>query len=473
MPTRPRQHGFTIIELLVTMTILGLMLFLVNKLFNDTSRAVTTSVQVSKTVAQSRSINEQLSNDVDAMLGPGLSNNGGYIVIIQQKLEDVAMLDPQTLAEVTVDELRTDQLVFIRDASGLKSMTPQNTASYRTSLKGMAGDRAKVWYGHAQRTRPDGTVRGTTAEFQLGGASAELDRIGSNFILGRQALLFNPTDMSLAAPATVSANQTAYARAANYYYGATVFGTGFTGARAYLGLSDVTPLAYGPTSDTNSLLYQIADAATAADHNTNYLATAYPVAANRLHVNPAPDLDTTGYASWAIAQTHPILAQSCSEIMVDFAADLNGDGQIDTAFGGQGAAGSPIWWYDGLKQTNLTDGTAAGTIGWTSQATVPQPWINIDTNTKAFIFRVDDDTAFGGTVGTAGSAHSYWPYMIRIRYRLHDTRGRLTSNYAAALSDGLDNDGDGNPDANGGGTDNDEDRISGRWFERIITVPRP
>ena len=83
-----------------------------------------------------------------------------------------------------------------------------------------------------------------------------------------------------------------------------------------------------------------------------------------------------------------------------------------------------------------------------------------------FIFRVDDDTAHPGPVGTAIN-NSSWPYLIRIRYRLHDTRGRLESNYRDAIRDGIDNDGDGTTD------EADEERISGRWFERIISVPRP
>ena len=86
---------------------------------------------------------------------------------------------------------------------------------------------------------------------------------------------------------------------------------------------------------------------------------------------------------------------------------------------------------------------------------------------KIFVFRVNDDTAFS----SAGNPVSTWPYLIRIRYRLHDTRGRMTSNYRAALTDGIDNDGDGAIDA--ADAQNDEDKISGRWFERIITVNRP
>lgn len=462
MPNRPRQHGFTIVELLVTMTILGLMLFLVNQLFNDTSRAVTTSVQVSKTVAASRSINEQLTIDAAAMIGPDsdLNNEGGYIVIIQERLPDVAMLNPQTLGEVPNPvDLRIDQILFIRDAEGLKSMTPSGPNSYGTDIVGEAGDRAKVWYGHGQRVLANGQRRTLTlANAQLGGANAQLDRVGSDFILCRQAMLFNPSSLD-------TTNDTYTDTALNF---STVRNPG-TGApvppRSYCGLTDVT------VQDYRDLLTVLTDG---TNDDNQYRNTAYYALNDRLSVNPSPSVDDTDYASWAIAQGHPILAPNCSEMIIDFAADLDGDGQIDTAFGGQGGANAPVWWYDGIEQPFM--GSAANNGTWEAQAGLVQPQIVDNANFQQFIFRVNDDVSFddaGGTVGSAGTAHSYWPYLIRIRYRLHDTRGRLTSNYADALRDGLDNDGDGNPDVNGGGTDVDEDRISGRWFERIIRVPRP
>lgn len=472
MPKRQRQHGFTIVELIVTMTILGLMLFLVNQLFNDTSVAVSTSVQTSKAIATNRSINEQLSADTDAMVGPGLTEDGGYIVIIQQRIANAEMLDPQTLTKVTIDELRTDQLLFIRDGEGLKSMTPASASGYGTNFVGQPGDRAKVWYGHALRTLPNGQPRaggGTT----LGGANAKIDSVGSNFILGRQAMLFNPTNV--ATGDKLSDATTGFTYAVEGYYGSGVNGaTGYTGGSfAYKGLSDITFQNYGPSTTTGTLLNEltnaVADAPGSTNDNGDYLSTAYPNADNRLRVNTAPSPDDTDFAAWAIAQGHPILAQGCSEIIIDFAADLNGNGRIDREFGGGTTdTGGAIYWYDGFQQPNLGDATNGGT--WVTQTGIAQPQVVDTASTQYFIFRVEDITSFetaGGTIGTAGTPHSYWPYLIRIRYRLHDTRGRLTGNYNPALRDGLDNDGDGATDEFG------EDQISGRWFERIISVPRP
>jgi prepilin-type N-terminal cleavage/methylation domain-containing protein len=473
MPRPLRQSGFTIVELIVTTAILGLMLFLVNQLFQDTSRAVTTSVQTSKTIAASRSINEQFTSDFEKMLGPGVSNDGGYIVIIQQRLNDQTMVDPQTLAPIDVDELRTDQIVFIRDAEGLKSMTPAGPNSYGTNFTGLAGDRAKVWYGHALRTLPSGDRIGTAADQQLGGERAGLDSVGINFILGRQAMLFNPTNV--ATNQTVFDLSGAVTHATNANYTSPVNNTGYTAVpRTYMGLTDMTRMSYGPDGLGGTMLTRLTnatDAGNPANDTVDYLNTAFITEPERLRVNTAPDADDTDFDSWAIAQGHAILAQSCSEIIIDFAADLDGDGEIDTDFGGQGAAGQPIWWYDALKDSRVGT-TAAGQ--WRQQASLPQPYVNLANNarlnSRAFVFRVDDDRAYNDSAG-GPQAHSYWPYLIRIRYRLHDTRGRLTSNDPLALRDGLDNDGDGVTDAING--DTDEDRLSGRWFERIISVPRP
>ncbi|MEO0476364.1 MAG: hypothetical protein AAF085_10420, partial [Planctomycetota bacterium] len=142
-------------------------------------------------------------------------------------------------------------------------------------------------------------------------------------------------------------------------------------------------------------------------------------------------------------------------------ADLNGDGQIDTQFGGQSSsADAPVYWYDTLSRNPVI---ATNLFVWARPGNGIPPLAINTANQNAFVFRVDDNTPFTDTTSPVSS----WPYLIRIRYRLHDTRGRLTSNYNPALFDDLDNNGDGNTD------EVNEDQISGRWFERIINVPRP
>lgn len=462
-----RQHaGFTLVELLVSISILSMMLFLINEIFNSTSIAVTSSVQNSRNIAAARVNGEQIQADADAMVGPTLSGDGGYIVIIQRKLRDVTMRDPRNLAEVTIPEMRSDHLVFIRNAAGLRSMTPQDPGSYRTNLIGPeVGGYAKVWYGPALRAQPDGLPTGNGAAFRLGGAEAGFDRIASNWIFGRQALLFNPIDERVLANAsrpdpTIQGNLAQYTYANNANYNSPVQNLSYPGPKLlFMGLTDVTQQSYGPRNDANSLLFQLTDGTDYTVQRDNYLRTAYYNLDQAMRVNTAPDPEQTGYASWAIAQGHGIFTQSCSEIIVDFAADLNGNGKIDTQAGGGTDDNGAIFWYDALK--------TPGTYQW-QKSIVPQfqPYVNFNADTKAFVFRVDDALPFD-TSDVANTRPSNWPYLIRVRYRLHDTRGRLMSNEPGALADGIDNNGDGSID------EVDEDRISGRWYEHIIRVPRP
>lgn len=471
---QPRQRNnsaYTLVELLAGMTILVLMLFLINELFNNTSAAVSRSVQTSKVIATTRILTEQVSEDFDNMLGPSSTGVGGYLVIVQQRLpDDRPLTDPATLDRVEVDGLRSDQIVFIRDAKGLRSTTPETASSFgsRFGFASNATDAyAKVWYGHALRVRSSGLH----FNLDLGDVGSKLDRILNDAILGRQALLFNPVDLSNNAGTKLSASGGGYTTASNAYYDSVVSNSEFPGGadRLWKGLTDVTTQEYFDAAGaaSNATLFgQIANG-----NDANYVNTNYGPTTRRLRVNANPDAGQTSYASWAAAQAHGILAQSCSEVIIDFAADLNGDGLIDTVPGGGTGVNAPqIRWYDTLRPVGADAPT------WTAQTSpvVAQPRINVDANTNAFIFRIDDAASFtdaGGTLGTPGTAHSYWPYMIRIRYRLHDTRGRLTSNNPDALRDGLDNDGDGVTDAANG--DTDEDKFAGRWIEHIVRVPRP
>ncbi len=483
-----QRKGFTLVELMVAVSILGIMLFLINELFQTTSAAVTTSVQQSKSVAGTRLIGEQIQSDTDAMLGPDdrRGASGGYLVIIQRRVLNVPLQNTTNLAEFTTPFIRSDQLVFIRNAGGLRSMTPQDADSFRSNLVGKSDDYAKVWYGHPQRLNNDGSIPGNTANFQLGGADAGFDRIGSDWILGRQALLFNPTDAFEESRPTPRANPTvagqpnSYIFARDAYSGSRVFNSTYSRETRIInnGLTDVTIQSYFNPADPNALVSQLTNPAlpNEAERNRLYLNTAYYLRNFPLRVNTSPT--DTNFASWSVAQTHGILAPNCSDFVVQFAADLNGNGRLDTTANNGSDLGGDIRWYDGF---NTNPGPANWNTGWqdidTSRPGRAQPFVRIDNDTRAFIFRLDDyraldPVATGLPPIAERQQRSMWPYLLRIRYRLHGNRGRLAGNDPSALVDGIDNDGDqGQP---GGGVDEPgEDQIPGQWFEHIIRVPRP
>lgn len=464
-------------ELIVVVGILSLLLFLINELFRTTTIAVQRSVQASKSIAANRVIGEQLDEDALAMVGPNAdvdATSAGFIVIIQQELDNIPMPDPNTLATFPITT-RSDQIVFIRNASGLRSMTPENADSYISNLgfspvSGSGNPRALVYYGQAQRTARDGRlVGGAGATF--GGASAGLDRVASDFILARQAMLFNPKDLALTASSGsdvfVSSSPGSYTHAEQVFFNSAVNGSGGPGPSArWMGFTDVTVQPYGPVTDdaTPSLLYMLADDSGTLNIGTKtaaYRRTIFQNDNQRLRVNPAPDPAATDFESWAIAQTHPILTPNCSEFWIDFAADLNGNGRIDTASptaGDTSDTRGPIVWYDFFKDGALTwDQTLPG---------IPNPMLDLGSKAM-FIFRCEDALPEGTDpeIGTI-KPRSSWPYLIRIRYRLHDTRGRLVSNNGAWAADGIDNDYDGQVD------EFEEEKIPGVWHEHIIRVPR-
>lgn len=457
---RSRNLGFTLTELLISVGLLSILLVLISQLFGETSTAVSTSVRTSAVLAATRSTSDQMNRDFKQMLGPSSDPNeaGGYIVIINQQIPDVSFPNARNGGEFVQPFIRSDHIAFVTSVPGSKPMTPRNANSYNNDL--VPSEYAVVTYGHGKRTERDGLPR---TGGDIGAPDAGLDRLATDLILARHSTHFAPP------PVTPGPNDLIVAtdRHADGPFSTSVVvnpGTYSGSAILAAGLTDVTNRPY--FDSVNGFFNQLLDLDnTSQPSDAFYVNTTF--VNSRLQVNPAP---TDGdFESWRIAQTHGILAPNCSEFIVQFAGDLDNDGDIDTD--DNGTPGNPaddfIIWYDAFNG-NFNSATAwagmtkpGNTNVFTAGATVNDP--------SVFIFRVGDTSPDPSNIGDAGN--SRWPMLIRIRYRLHDARGRITSNDPAALVDGIDNDRDGLADA--ADPERDEDQISGRWFEHIYRVPRP
>lgn len=222
----------------------------------------------------------------------------------------------------------------------------------------------------------------------------------------------------------------------------------------------------------------------------------YTFAQTRLRCNPKPG--DNDFDAGQIAQMHPYFMEHVSDFVVEFAADLednaspatnspaatyNPDGKIDVtgAMGGNDSNGlaytipaGQIKWYTTLALVNYPGGAVFDS---TKPITWPVPAIyepnrefapaeispagNYEA-TGAFVWRHDDDEApqwvdpdgagpqpaeLANTPSFPGASSPYvsqWPYMIRLRWRAHDKKGKLKSG----------------------------DNVHGVWFEQIIHVPR-
>ncbi|BAM04186.1 PulJ/GspJ family protein [Phycisphaera mikurensis] len=206
MPSAPlhrRAAAFTLIELLVAISVLSLMILLANRVFLDARRLVSRGMETSQIIASERAISDPLLKDARAMhvaeSGQG-NNTPGFLLIVQDLIVPSAagptpsgIRFPPPEGDVggvedwsrdqdgdgnldINDAVRSDQLVFFRDAKNLDSLTPgaDGTSDSLASVK-----TARVWYGH---TSP--RVTGSSLDPGRPG-----NDIANDLVLGRQALL--------------------------------------------------------------------------------------------------------------------------------------------------------------------------------------------------------------------------------------------------------------------------------------------
>ncbi|MCC7408022.1 MAG: hypothetical protein IT442_08120 [Phycisphaeraceae bacterium] len=174
------------------------------------------------------------------------------------------------------------------------------------------------------------------------------------------------------------------------------------------------------------------------------------------------------FGAYQFAQTHPYFMQGVSDFIVEFAldffpaddeagpsthaipglplpADIQGQDKHGLRF--RYRHGNLAWWtafanqpatngtYDSLEPPTLPAGNLTFVPGLNNfEAYDPAP--NMPHADAAFVFRHDDSNPKWST----------WPYLLRVRWRMHDSSGRLV--------DGADG-------------------IPGQWFEVILPVNRP
>ncbi|MEM6553492.1 MAG: prepilin-type N-terminal cleavage/methylation domain-containing protein [Planctomycetota bacterium] len=465
-PHRARRSAFTLIELIVAIGLTAILLFLVSRVFFETQRVLTLGIKTSNALAHARAIGTQLKTDADAMLGPGTASPRGFLVILNgTTIANVKQPDGTERPE----RVRTDQVVFIRSGGGdMTSLTPRDDTTLASDF---TSSNAKIWYGHARRAETDGTAGG--------GFGTKLDTFANDWVLARHALLLAPTDSAGDDVATAGAiyldhTGTTTATLRNQ---PTTGPTEYPAGGAEAGLSDMTNIRIGP--DTGSTPPQTTDdifvGANAGAGALLYLDQAF--AEETLRVQTRIDTTVAGFQSWQSAQTHSYLAAHVSDFIVEFAGDYNtssGNSGIDTIDDNGtpndptdddngGTDNDPIFWYSAETIDKLPPAAVSAlTIRLTSD------FVTVDPTSIFDSFEYADDSSAGvrGAYTFRIGNPDAWPSLIRIRYRIHDSQGRLGSIDNSRTADGIDNDLDGTTD------EDDEANISGRMFEHIITVNR-
>ncbi|MEM1444629.1 MAG: prepilin-type N-terminal cleavage/methylation domain-containing protein [Planctomycetota bacterium] len=224
-PPRPAatRPGFTLIELIVAVSVTSVLLLLVSRVFNETTKAINIGADTSQIVSNARVLSDQMFQDLARINKPkanpeklfgGISNlaePAGFMVLIQQTnsglrfpLPDVPRQDPenwqtfrdlnrdgtQQLADGETDwpAIRTDQLAFFTPADRAESLAPGSQARYDTDA---VARMQRIWYGHVARANLDGSIPDNTEPGQApasGDDDFDFTRI-TDLVLGRQGLL--------------------------------------------------------------------------------------------------------------------------------------------------------------------------------------------------------------------------------------------------------------------------------------------
>ncbi|MEL7087127.1 MAG: prepilin-type N-terminal cleavage/methylation domain-containing protein, partial [Planctomycetota bacterium] len=165
---RHRAAGFTLMELLISISLTTVLLLLVSRVFNDTSRTINDSMDVSQILATTRVISDQIFDDGSRILPPKANPQtqpekterpAGFLVIVQQRNAGVLFPDPRPGRSqsidfwtadadgdgITVDDdpneffddlIRSDQLIFFRTGTGVQSLTPATATRYDSDARG-------------------------------------------------------------------------------------------------------------------------------------------------------------------------------------------------------------------------------------------------------------------------------------------------------------------------------------------------
>ncbi len=468
--TSRQRDGFTLMEMMVSLIIAGIMVGLIYVIFNSVTQGVSRGIQVSGFIHSTRMSTDQFHKDFEQLLGPGDVGAGdatGFLVILQHT-EPGKMPDPATenTALDFTEDIRRDQISFIRlaydDRTNLR-LHPLAPLSENNFSNDIRAGYARVWYGHIARP-------GYTETTPM------------HSTLGRQALLLAAwnTDYaaSLAAVPVLNSQLPASPRFAGAYapFGsamphdsvdiqngpsAAVLSEGYTDLFMLVGAASDFGIAPTDPHPTRYVLDLINNELAGAGSNYNdyrELAYRYTYGVNRLQADAQPD---NSVSSWQTGHSHAAFMENVSDFIVDFAADIDasdpGKPDVDVASSGtdiNGIAyaypGGGIKWYSHYANDPTTatfDSTKPITYTPASYAPYDDGSTTLEdadstqlTNATASFVWMND---------TNNGAYVDWPYLLRIRYRLHDKAGRFRSTDPVADSP-----------------------TNGRWFEIIVPVNR-
>ncbi|MCC6682704.1 MAG: hypothetical protein IT445_17525 [Phycisphaeraceae bacterium] len=373
----------------------------------------------------------------------------------------------------------------------------------------------RIWYGHAALTSRDGNYRTSGSPLDDLGEVDGVNQFPINWTLARHALFTAGDDDNDGVANMAGSYQTYYVETGNsgQFPPSGSLGlqpddnvVGYTSIPHTLsmGLTDVTARPWTGvtgTSTAGGAFLDTANAPTTAAYNLRAVSLAF--VNSRMQVNPAPDINNasmtnlSNFTCWTAARTHPIYMNNVSDFVVEFAHDYfqnqsytpnnpSPDGRIDTYYNDDGEL--QIRWYSLYPNFNGT-GTSLSNRAGANNPDYPVtfypprennnpahvvggsfPYAGQNNNNGGILVwgqagsqgynngnpAIEPINPRGGNAGPSPTEAAHrWPWLLRIRYRLHDRHGEFRSRVL-----------------NEGSTDPSNPQMFelGQWFEVIVPV---
>lgn len=491
-PTSRRAAGITLIEMMVALAITTFVVLVVNQLFNGVIQTVGRGTQAGEILQRSRAFDEQIATETELIISGGRQpatepydwygrmvgpkgrepgQPGGFLVVVQRLITNVPVTIDDQLKLNYTNNVRSDQLMFIYDQQPMFDQTgkkrlpplaPANINSYGGDMiNSINSDYVRIWYGHVLQV-PDGVPADTyppasISQIDLGNQTADNpNALAQDWVLGRHAMFLMKDGIN---PIT----SVAYTPFGIHINGVTAFSglNGISGspARTWNGIADVSSATLQDLTG-NPLQVVGMPVASATQYQAQILSVGHAFFPLLTSGKPASGM----MRPIETAASHTYFMGGVSDFIVEWAGDVvTGESFIPTA--ASIAAGPDgeldrdedgrIKWYTHSPYSNpvlAVGGLPANNINAPVTYPVPTrpspnqyPPYNTTPPARAdaaFVWQHEGSPGF-----------TSWPWMLRIRYRLHDRRGQfegreITVNTATRETE---------PEA-------------GAWFETIIPV---
>ncbi len=380
------RSGFTLMELMVAVSLLVLVILGVGMIFQNTSKAVGLSQATTDTFAGVRALSRQIEKDVSSL------DTNGFLVIRSRN--------------DTVDTTRRfDQISFLAKGS-FRNMTGtvQSTGMFTDRTMGNA---AHIWYGQLVMAADGGNAvfqNGTTYAYANENTSVPLNSLptgmkNQDFVLGRHITLLLPDDGSTAGTNSTVTSSTGLAIPA--------FRRDPTYAISRTALIPTTGEPSKVLPDTAKTV-MTSSRVGAAGYTTEYLMNLIRIQANPRSSNQRLEADNFCYRFRALPSIWDSGASS------DQYKAINGYFRM-TPIMLSGVPSFRVDWTDGATNSD-------GSLKWYGYASDGVVNYNVSASNAEPSAGSSGD---GYTAQFSFDNKTYWPKALRFTYRVTDPNDRL------------------------------------------------